>query len=286
MTLNFALGISPTALQNRVRLGPNILFNGSFDVDTSGWTIPTPQRGVGSWDAGRLKLDATLGDGVAPTVRQSGLIINAGETWEVKWTASTDDGATTSGFVVEGSVGQPTAFGMGSFTERFTAAAGGTYLQLYGTGLKTVYFDNVSLRRVHPTFGPERVLNPSFDDDMSNWTGVGATGPAVQDAGVMRLTAGAATGGRYQDVAFDANTPSRSIARIRKVSGTSYVRISVFEYGGFTASLGSELVDSSDWVDVVIDASPSTAGVRLYIQMGDGDAVAEVDHFSNRLIKT
>lgn len=87
-------------------------------------------------------------------------------------------------------------------------------------------------------------------------------------------------------MAFESDTPSRSVARIRKVSGTSYVRVSVFEYGGFTTPLGSELVDSADWTDVVIDTRPSTPGVRLYIQMGNGDAVAEVDHFSNRLIKT
>ncbi|WOF74148.1 hypothetical protein QMT40_001795 [Parvibaculaceae bacterium PLY_AMNH_Bact1] len=132
--------------------GPELIANGSFDTDINNWSNPAEERSTQTWETGRLKINATGGNGIAPPTHQDNVQILADVAYAIDWEASTDDGATTSGYII-GTVSKSTAFGMGANNDVFVSTTATTSLLFYGQGLKTVYLDNVSLKATYARTG-------------------------------------------------------------------------------------------------------------------------------------
>lgn len=132
-----------------VPTGANLFANGAFASDISGVTNPAPTRSTLTWDAGELKMDATAGDGVPPPAAFA-ITAAAYTPYLVEWDARTTDGATTTGII----------FGPFSYSGGLSVAASRkavvfttgvvSTFSLYGSVAKTVFFDNVSVRRMIP----------------------------------------------------------------------------------------------------------------------------------------
>ena len=122
-----------------------LVTNGTFDSDLSGWSKPTPERSTISWDAGRMKIDATSGNGIAPPVDIDTISLIVGEEYVITWFSETTDGATANGYI-SGSINKSGAFSIGLNTDTFTAVS--SSLRMYGQANKTVLFDNISVKEI------------------------------------------------------------------------------------------------------------------------------------------
>lgn len=133
-----------------VPTGANLVTNGGFDTDLTGWSNLAPIRGAISWDAGELKMDATAGDGGYPVAAFSMTAMTIGVPYLIEWDARTTDGGATTGIILgsySNAAGFSVAAGRKVIVVPTAASAGGN---LYGSALKTVFFDNISVRRMIP----------------------------------------------------------------------------------------------------------------------------------------
>ena len=134
-----------------LELGPELITNGTFDTDLSGWYTKLPTRCSLYLDSsGALVIDATAGDGGAPLASSptmTGLFV-VGKTYLVSWDSSSPDGALFTGNANfhDKAYSTTTPIGRTEFFIRATSTSG--TLGIYGTALKTVMVDNVSIREI------------------------------------------------------------------------------------------------------------------------------------------
>ena len=128
-------------------LGANLIVNGTFDTDITGWTNPTPTRGTISWDSGQLKIDGTAGNGSAP-MSVSTAATAVGTSYLIRYAFSTPDGS-----IGYSAIGGVTIYGVhlltnGQYSATLHKTTGDNSFSVYGTGLKVSYFDNISLKAI------------------------------------------------------------------------------------------------------------------------------------------
>lgn len=133
--------------------------------------------------------------------------------------------------------------------------------------------------------GAELVTNGDFSNGTTGWSVAGGA-TATVSAGVFVLTAGATSGGYYQDLTTTAGTV-RVTLLARKVSGSSSGLVwGVPRTGSFNAPNTQVNITSASWqtISFVVRRESGAAGVRLYLQAIDGDGVFEIDNISVREI--
>ena len=130
-------------------LGSNLVYNGDFPSDVSGWTKDGDASSTIGYDSGRLKVTAATNyDGASQSV--GGLV--AGQTYE--FSADYEFGTATQLQIRAGSepstdISSPSS---GTAVNYFTASA--TSMTIYvrtGGSTGTIFFDNVSVKKVNGT---------------------------------------------------------------------------------------------------------------------------------------
>jgi len=132
-------------------IGPELVTNGTFDTDTSGWTDNSGSGSSISWSSGKIYLDGT----VAYAKADQQITTVAGKTYVMSAEVSGQSGSEASqiwaGTAVNSSnLGltiSSTAYN-GVMTLTFTATTTTTWIRLY-TGWNT-NFDNISVREIDP----------------------------------------------------------------------------------------------------------------------------------------
>jgi hypothetical protein len=167
---SFSEGIS-TVLDEKngvPTLGPNLIVNGTFDTDLTGWVAGT----AGTWNAGRLQVYNDGSGAGTPFSRQS-ITTVAGQWYRL--TFSWDSGTHGNPFFSVGTaVGAndivaytQLGAGTGTRTAHFRATGITTWLNIgvWGGTLTTVaYFDNVTLNSIsgNPAVQTSTSLRPLF----------------------------------------------------------------------------------------------------------------------------
>jgi len=132
-----------------VVIGDELVTNGTFDSDTSGWTENFGGTTL-SVDSQRLKVAVS---GAASGYAYQFITTTAGSVYEI--TVTKTDGTNTAwGVLVDGSVwleGPSSIVADGTYTYVYTATTSSTDIRLYsyGDGLHT-FFDNISVREIKP----------------------------------------------------------------------------------------------------------------------------------------
>lgn len=120
-------------------LGPELVTNGTFDADLSGWSTTTF-----TWDSGTAVASATN-----PSISQGGLTFTAGRTYEIRITSSNVVGGTMWIRLSGGTAVSSPTFSNGSFVFRLTSTGNTTLLVEKATGTVTsATIDNISVREL------------------------------------------------------------------------------------------------------------------------------------------
>jgi len=166
----------------------NLVTNGTFDSDTSGWTVGS-NTSV-SHSSGNLVIQGNgyvyqwvptvVGKTYVVEIEVSAVSSSPAGSWELRvgtdyYPPNLHDGVTH--------------FAAGTVSATFTAITTTSVIVLktHGTtgGTQTVSWDNVSVHEVAPNL----VTNGTFDSDLTGWTdNSSGTGSAVYDAGTVKLT--------------------------------------------------------------------------------------------------
>ena len=137
-----------------VVIGPELVTNGTFDTDISGWTVPAHQTAVATASGMQVTMDTGAAGGP-----WTGITTVAGKVYELTFDLTEETGANAQMYVRDGS-----AFGAtliynsnltagNSYTLRFVAIGTGTFLYLFSpasTAGSTMTWDNVSVREINP----------------------------------------------------------------------------------------------------------------------------------------
>ena len=151
--------------QRTLRMGDELVTNGNFASDISGWTKSGDAASTIEWDNGRLKVTAATNyDGAVQSV--TGLV--SGKSY--KFSAEYEFGSATQLQIRAGSepstdLSSPTS---GTAVNYFTAS--GTSMSIYvrtGGSTGTIYFDNVSVREISEDEGLE--FMPAMVESQIEW---------------------------------------------------------------------------------------------------------------------
>jgi hypothetical protein len=182
-----ALGYAAVADFNNDRyalpaLGGELVTNGGFDTDLTGWTVAPANGATIVWDNGGVLF---TGGGVAGNGNfKQAISVEVGKTYEIKFTGSgmshkgcalgSSDGGTQYG-VFDGA-----NFPSGTKTVYFTATTAGLYLAFYVLfGVSTNWtLDNVSVKEVSLT----QLRSVSRDEWFSQYTASSTTARSYQDS--------------------------------------------------------------------------------------------------------
>ena len=130
--------------------GSELVTNGTFDSDVSGWSTPVSGYTTFTWSSGTLQHVASGGTG---RVRSPAIAVVAGKTYtfSVEVTAKTADsgsfvhlGTSAGASNIKNNITQGEAVGTSAHT--FTATTSSVFIELGAISGNTVNYDNVSLR--------------------------------------------------------------------------------------------------------------------------------------------
>ncbi len=130
--------------------GSELVTNGTFDTDVSGWSTPVSGYTTFTWSSGTLQHAASGGTG---RVRSPAIAVVAGKTYtfSVEVTAKTADsgsfvhlGTSAGASNIKNNITQGEAVGTSAHT--FTATTSSVFIELGAISGNTVNYDNVSLR--------------------------------------------------------------------------------------------------------------------------------------------
>lgn len=125
---------------------PNLIANGGFDADLSGWTDKSTGAGTAEWSPDGTALLTSASSSEAGSVSQSVATV-PGETYAVWFDVAANDGTGAVGFYVNGLVAQSSAYGVGTHTVTFTATDTAHVVQWTKTYAGTAKIDNVSVTK-------------------------------------------------------------------------------------------------------------------------------------------
>ena len=194
-----------------------LIVNGKFDTDTSGWVNVAPSRSTISWDSsGKLKMDATAGDGQRPAVTHLATInFIIGKKYILEYTASSPDGGIYTGFV-NGTTFLPES-GNTKGLNRLEFTATGSTIQLYGSVLKTTYFDNIAVYPADAISRSDLSFLESWHEDISEKNFVYPLGNVQylggNTDGLTGIANGAFTGFETYSLKGNWQTPSSLIGK-------------------------------------------------------------------------
>jgi hypothetical protein len=127
-----------------VVIGEELVTNGTFDTDTSGWTDSSTGASTFTWNAGAAELFKATGEVAAFYAL---LTLSSGSVYKLSWTGSGVGGTVRVGTTPNGQ----DIVSISSSKEIFFKATGNHYLQFNcGTNNGTAIFDNISVREINP----------------------------------------------------------------------------------------------------------------------------------------
>lgn len=152
LIINRALTAAEKALVTRVfsrnmpGLGSELVTNGGFDADITGYINANAARGSISWESGRLKMDAVSGNGTA-MYAYTACTTSTGLPYCVKYSYSSSDGGAS--YVNLGGV---LTFGA-SFSNKtallsIVPTGGSVSISLYSSTYKIGYIDNLTVKAI------------------------------------------------------------------------------------------------------------------------------------------
>jgi hypothetical protein len=140
---------APGAIGGVQGLGPELITNGGFDADLTGWTVTTDGTGSLTWDTGRAHF-VSAGAGNTATIEQS-VTTGVGDRNRLLFTVS--NGNLFGGVYTATNRGgtaliASTLYEIGSYTLYFSSPTATSFFNLTETGgAGDTFLDNVSIRR-------------------------------------------------------------------------------------------------------------------------------------------
>lgn len=235
-TRNVLVAIGNTALGNYAdvsdfvvreitsTLGPNLVRNGDFATDLTGWTDASTAPSTVVWSGGSA-LTATDGTAAA-RIRQT-IVTIPGRTYVFSHAGGAACAVGTTAGGQELLVFKQTA------SRTFVATGTTTYVSMATSG-NALTLDDVSVREVLVGFGPELVANSGFDNDLSGWTDASAAGASFS----------------WQSGRAVASTDGVAIARLRTSIATVVGRTYVVSVGGSGGVLIGTVIGQNDIMSV------------------------------------
>jgi len=262
--------------------GAELVTNGTFGTNVSGWTVAFD--GTLSHSSGAVRVTSNGGT-FAPRALQTLASMRPGALYELRARVVGQSAPTgTQVFVTASSNGStagliggdPTAASTGArtITQYFTATAATLYLVLMhnNNALNSwSEFDDVSIREVvldrpDTALGPELIRNGGFDTDLSGWTvaGTNATNTITVVGGVATFTSDGTGGGTALDLAIATKPGSTYVigAGMTGPSGQGTLAVGTSSAGtqlGAASTTGSAIAPSLTFV-----ATGTTTFVRLF----------------------
>jgi len=237
-------------------LGPELITNGEFTGDASGWDLGT------GWAYGTNNLVAT---NATANVSQSSVAVVDDATYQLTYTLSGYvDGSYR--FFIWGDSSTKRAVttartANGNYTETFTinvlsaGTAGLLSLQTLVDGSVTI--DNISIRQVIGS-GEELVTNGDFTGDASGWV---LQSPWAYDTNNITATAATTEVARQQNITF-AQGATYQVSY--EISNYSAGGVRAFLYGTDTVSAGTTRSANGTYVeDITIGDSPIGASNQI-----------------------
>lgn len=205
-------------------LGPNLVRNGNFDTDLTGWTDASTAPATVTQSGGQVVVSSDGTNGAR--LRQS-IVTVIGRTYVVSCTGTAPLAVgTTSG-------GSEILAFVGGRPRVFVATATTTWVNMLST-VNGQTLDDVSVREVLVGLGPELVANSGFDTDLSGWTDASAAGASFS----------------WQSGRAVAVTDGVAVARLRAFVATVVGRTYQVSVGGTGGMLIGTVVGQSDIMSV------------------------------------
>lgn len=248
--------------------GPELVTNGNFNTNISGWTVGTGLTAV--WENGQAKITRTGAISAESAFEQSFNTV-AGKNYFVKFTFSSSPPGPAFG-VFNGStpIVGPIGSVVGERNYYFTATGSTTQLNFWCNTGETVFLDNVSVREVpgnhatqstagsRPTYGivpatGRRNLltgvttNPVNTNDLTRFGDAASTLTVVSDTAAIAaagLTASATSGTVYRLNNTAGTTPAYVRFNTSITMGSSTWTLSAFVRGSGTTGLD---VNAGTW---------------------------------------
>jgi len=265
-------------------LGSNLVYNGDFPSDVSGWTKNGDAASTIEYDSGRLKVTAATNyDGASQSV--GGLV--AGQTYE--FSADYEFGTATQLQLRAGSepstdISSPSS---GTAVNHFTASA--TSMTIYlrtGGSTGTIFFDNVTVKKVN---GAPATMNNMASSDIVQYTpnsfilsdlgitpriAVSMTRKLVSDYdGDLYATSSSDVTTVYDQSGNGTNLTNDSTTNAT-LSGSGNSARAVFASSGYTALTTSTTGSSFDagTYDIFIVFDPITTNKQMLFSRGSTGA--------------
>lgn len=205
-------------------LGPNLVRNGDFATDLTGWTGASTAPATVTQSGGQVVVSSDGTNGAR--LRQS-IVTVIGRTYVVSYTGTAllAVGTTSGGSEI-------LAF-VGGRPRVFVATASTTWVNMLST-VNGQTLDDVSVREVLVGLGPELVANSGFDTDLSGWTDASAAGASFS----------------WQSGRAVAVTDGVAVARLRTSITTVVGRTYMVSVGGTGGVLIGTVVGQNDIMSV------------------------------------
>ena len=275
--------IKLATLSQKYTDGLDLITNGHFDTDTSGWTAVG--GAVLSTVSDRLRLES---NGPASPYAYQQITTVIGETYKVTYDGYYDTvnyklsvGTTQGGTELTDTAG---GFAVDTHTTlTFAATSTTTYISLYllGAGeFSYADFDNISVSLSSEIFGEELVTNGTFDTDVSGWTDISiGTGSVSWNAsGYVDLTSVDGSNSGWITQSFDTVIGKTYVASITRIANKSILQIGISS--GNNNIYQSENISTTDET-VTFVATVSTTYVSILNFSYTG--TSQVDNVSVRL---
>lgn len=277
-------GISATRGADTLTLGPvdvptgsDLITNGRFDSDISGWSDISTGSGTIAWNSGKLRISggATSNQGWA----EQAISTTVGQLYRAQFHRTNISGSLTFR-VGSTSAGNDlvTSTASGVDTIYFVATTTTTYINIATTGgSSSADFDNI---RVHAL--TNLISNGDFaTGDLTGWTDLSiGTGTATYNAGAIRLqgsTGASGNQGRAEQAV--TVTPNRSYRlSFTKTTATGTGSITVG-----TTSLGTTLVDTTGAGPNLFVVPDGTT--TIYVTVKSNAASTDVSYDNIRIVE-
>jgi len=278
--------IKLATLSQKYTDGLDLVTNGHFDTDTSGWTaVGGAVLSLTSTDEGnRLRLESN-GPTSPYAYQQISTVI--GETYTVTYDGYYDTvnyklsvGTTQGGTELTDS---PGGLAVDSHTTlTFFATSTTTYLSLYllGAGeFSYAEFDNISVSLASEIYGTELVTNGTFDTDVSGWTdrSTGTGSVSWNASGYVNLTSVDGSNSGWITQSFATVVGKTYVASITRIANNSILQIGISS--GDNTIYQSQNISTDEAATFVATASTTYVSVLNFNYPG----TSQVDNISVRL---
>jgi len=220
--------------------GPELVTNGTFDSDISGWAHPQPSRGSISFDMGSIRVS---NDGTGGNLVEQAIPTVAGKAYLMIGTGT--QGGATRGRISAATTSFASDLGS-SFLDTaqsfvFRASGATTYIALFASGgsgsaANFATFDNISVREMPAIkWGPHNLL--PYSEDFTQWgylSAVAATPNSVAapdgtlTADTLQEESSGTGGARYYN-------DYRTVTADQKTTFSAFMKKGTSDYGYLSA---------------------------------------------------